>query len=397
MPRVNLNLFAQILGLIDRGMFSSLVREYGCDKHSKGIGTWTHFVAMLFMQMADAASLRDISNGLRSATGNLNHLGVGRSPSRSSLSYLNKNRSYQVFQELYFELLSLVEPSLQRRRRYARKIRRKVFVMDSSIIPLSLGLFNWAHFRTHKGAVKLHAVLDYDTGLPHYAVISDGKTHDVSPAKNLVFPAGSVLVVDRAYVDYKWLHDLDSNQVIFVTRLKSNADIQQVEQFFTDDKHQHILSDEDIRLTGFYSSKNYPDYLRVVKVFDRENQQVLHLLTNQRSWTADTVSELYKARWDVERFFKHIKQHFRVKTFVGTSPNAVRIQMWCSMIAMLLISYLKQKARYKWNLSNLITFLRINLFVKIQLWRWVNKPVLEKVNSPPENTLFNSPGGLNLK
>ena len=397
MPRINLSLFAQIMGLIDRGMFSSLVHKRSSDKHSKGISTWTHFVAMLFMQLADATSLRDISNGLRSATGNLNHLGVSQSPSRSSLSYLNKNRSYQVFQDLYFELLALVEPSLQRRRRYARKIKRKVFIMDSSIIPLSLSLFNWAHFRTHKGAIKLHAVLDYDTGLPNYAIISDGKTHDVNPAKDLDFPARSVLVVDRAYVDYKWLSDLDSNQVTFVTRLKSNADIEQVEQFLTDQKHQHILSDEDIRLTGFYSSKHYPDYLRVVRVFDQENQRVLHLLTNQRSWTADTVSQLYQARWDVERFFKHIKQHFRVKTFVGTSANAVRIQMWCSMIAMLLISYLKRKARYKWNLSNLITFLRINLFVKIELWRWVDKPVLEKVNSPPENTLFNSSEGFNLK
>jgi hypothetical protein len=260
--------------------------------------------------------------------------------------------------------------------------------MDASVIPLCLSLFDWAKFRTRKGAIKLHAVLDYDTGLPCYAVMTDGKTHDIKAAQNTVFPSESVLVIDRAYVDYEWLYILDSSGVIFVTRLKSNADIEVLESFLTTEKHEHILSDEDIRLTGFYSSKKYPKKLRIVKVYDSENDQTLVLLTNNLTWTADTISQLYKARWDVEVFFKHLKQLFRVKTFVGTSPNAVRIQMWCSMIAILLIKYLKSKADYKWHMSNLITFLRINLFVKIDLWKWVNKPVLERAHAPPQNTLF---------
>ncbi len=343
---------------------------------------------MLFMQLASANSLRDITNGLRSATGNLNHFGVLRAPCKSSLSYLNKHRSSDVFQELYFELFDHFEPSLQKRKQYARRIKRKIFIMDSSVILLSLSLFDWAKFRTRKGAVKLHAVLDYSTGLPAYAVLTDGKTHDVRAAKQTSFPAESVLVVDRAYVDYQWLADLDSSRVIFVTRLKSNADIAVVDKFLTNEKHEHILSDEDIELTGFYSSRKYPGRLRVVRVYDSENDQTLTLLTNQLSWTADTISQLYKARWAVEVFFKHLKQLFRVKTFVGTSANAVRIQMWCSMISMLLISHLKSKADFKWNLSNLITFLRINLFVKIDLWEWVNHPINKTANAPPEQTLF---------
>lgn len=260
--------------------------------------------------------------------------------------------------------------------------------MDSTIIPLSLSLFDWAKFRTKKGAVKLHAVLDYDTSLPSYAVLSDGKTHDATIAKQTVFPSESVLVVDRAYVDYTWLYNLDSSGVFFVTRLKSNADVEVVESFLTDEKHDHILSDQDIKMTGFYTSKKYPDKLRIVKVYDEVNEQELILLTNNLSWTADTISQLYKARWDIEVFFKHLKQLFRVKTFVGTSANAVRIQMWCSMIAILLINYLKSKAKYKWHLSNLITFLRTNLFVKIDLWKWVHKPVYERHNLPPPNLLF---------
>lgn len=256
------------------------------------------------------------------------------------------------------------------------------------VIPLCLSLFDWAKFRTTKGAVKLHAVLDYDTAMPCYAAISDGKKHDVKVAVETSFPSGSVIVVDRAYVDYEWLFNLDSTGVIFVTRLKSNAHIEIAKPFLTDEKHEHIISDQDIRFAGIAASKKYPKRLRIVRVYDKINDQTLILLTNQLSWTAETVSQLYKARWDVEVFFKHLKQLFKVRTFVGTSENAVRIQMWCSMIAILLLKYLKSKAQHKWHLSNLITFLRINLFVKIDLWKWVNKPLIERANPPPKLTLF---------
>ena len=388
MSRIKVSLFSQVLKQIDRSIFNKLVAKHKTDKYTKGINTWTHFVAMLFMQLSKVDSLRDISTGLRSATGNLSHLGVEKAPSKSSISYINKHRKALFFEELYFELLENLEPSLNKRRKYARRLKRKIFIMDSSIIPLCLSLFDWAKFRTKKGAIKLHAVLDYDTGLPNYAAITDGKKHDVKVAVDTVFPRDSVLVVDRAYVDYDWLFNLDSSGVFYVTRLKSNADIEIVETFLTNEKHEHILSDEDIKLTGFYSSQKYPDKLRIVKVYDKDNDQTLVLLTNNLSWTADTISQLYKARWDVEVFFKHLKQLFRVKTFVGTSENAVRIQMWCSMIAILVFSYLKRKAKHKWNLSNLVTFLRINLFVKIELWKWLNNPITKKANAPPQPTLF---------
>lgn len=388
MSEVKVSLFSQVLQLIDRSIFSKIVSEHDSNKYNKGIDSWAHLVSMLFMQLADATSLRDISNGLRSATGNLNHLGVTKAPCKSSLSYINAHRSWEVFKDLYFALLDQYEPSLQRRRQYASRLRRQIFIMDASIIPLSLSLFDWAKFRTKKGALKLHAVLDYDTGLPCYAVFSEGKKHDVKVAQQTIFPSESVLVVDRAYVDFEWLYNLDSTGVFFVTRLKTNADIQIMESFLTNERHDHVLSDQDIRLTGHYTTKKYPKNLRIVRVYDQLNDKILVLLTNQISWTADTISQLYKARWDIEVFFKHLKQLFRVKTFVGTSPNAVRIQMWCAMIAMILFNYLKRKAKYPWHLSNLVSFLRINLYVKIDLWNWVNKPIIEKANAPPQNTLF---------
>jgi len=340
------------------------------------------------MHLDIANSNRDISNGLRSATGNLSHLGVTRAPSKSSMSYINANRNYEVFKDLYFALLEKLEPSLHRRKKYARRLKRQIFIMDASVIPLCLGLFDWAKFRTKKGAIKLHAVLNYDTGLPSYAVISEGKVHDSVAAKQTVFPASSVLVVDRAYVDFGWLNDLDSSGVFFVTRLKSNAQIEVLESFLTKDKDEYILSDEDIALTGFYTSRKYPKKLRIVRVYDEVNDKTLILLSNNMSWTADTISQLYKARWDVEVFFKQLKQLFKVKTFVGTSPNAVRIQMWSSLIAILLLNYLKRKAEYKWNLSNLVNFLRINLFVKINLWKWLNNPIIKLNKPPPQMTLF---------
>lgn len=388
MSSINVSLFNQVLGCIDRTVFNKVVSSHKSDKHNKGINTWTHFVSMLFMQLGNLNSLRDICTGLKSATGNLSHLGVSRPPCKSSLSYINKNRNADVFEALYFSLLSSLEPSLKKGRMYAKRLKRQVFIMDSSIIPLSLSLFDWAKFRTTKGAVKLHAVMDYDTGLPNYAVITDGKKHDVKVANETLFPTGSVLVADRAYVDYAWLYNLDSSGVFFVTRLKSNADIEVAQTFLTNDKHEHILSDDDIRLTGYYTSEKYPNKLRIVTVYDQENDQKLVLLTNNLSWTADTISQLYKARWDVEVFFKHLKQLFKVRTFVGTSQNAVRIQMWCSMIAILLLKYLKNKANYNWRLSNLIAFLRINLFVKIDLWVWLHNPFINKANPPPIPDLF---------
>lgn len=388
MSRANISLFSQILAKIDRSICKKVSDKYQTDKHSKGINSWVHLVSMLFMQFSGADSVRDISNGLRSATGNLNHMGVHKAPSKSTISYINKHRDYRFFKDVYLKLLEKIEPSLKRQRQYANKIKKKVYIMDSSIIPLCLSLFDWAKFRTKKGAIKLHAVLDYDSGLPNYAYITEGNIHDINPAKQAAFASDSVLVVDRAYVDYEWLYKLDSNGVSFVTRLKSNAGFEIIEDWGVNEKHPHIIMDQLIALTGPETKKKYLKKLRLVKVYNEENDQYLILLTNNMSWTANTISELYKARWDVEVFFKHLKQLFRVKSFVGTSANAVRIQMWTSLIAMMLLRHFKKLAKFNWHLSNLITFMRINLFVKIDLYTWLDKPLIETQKPPPQNTLF---------
>lgn len=388
MPGINVSLFSQFLGLIDRNSFAKLVAKHNTDKHCKGFNSWSHLVAMLFCHLAKAVSLREISNGLRSATGNLNHLGVDKAPSKSILSYQNKHRDWHLFCDFYHALLEQLEPSLSMRRKYAVRLKRRIFIMDSTVIPLCLKIFDWAKFRRRKGAIKLHTILDYDSTLPVFVHVTDGKKHDITVAKEVSFPPESVLVIDRAYVDYQWLAYLDSIKVFFVTRLKDNAQIEIVEEYLTNAKHEHIMQDADIRLSGFYPSQKYPKTLRIVKIHDDAYDRELIFLTNQMSWTADTISQLYKARWSIELFFKEIKQVLKIKTFIGTSYNAVMIQIWTAMIAILLLKYLRAKAEYPWHLSNLVGFLRINLFVKIDLWKWVNEPFIKNRPPPPQPTLF---------
>ena len=388
MPRKKYTLFSQVLGIIDRNSFDQLVDQYDTDKHAKGLDSWTHLVSMLFMQFAHIDTLRDICNGLRSATGNLNHFGIDSAPSKSGLSYRNKHRTFELFRDFYFALLELLEPSLHERKKHASQLKQEVFIMDSSIIPLSLSLFDWAKFRTRKGAIKLHAVLNYGSTLPQYAVVGEGSEHDVKKAKGISFPCGSVLVADRAYVDFEWLNHLDSKQISFVTRLKSNADFRTVTSYRPVDGQEHILCDQDIDMMGPGTSEKYPDKLRIVRVYDKENENVLTLLTNNFNWTAETISQLYKARWSIEVFFKYLKQLFRVKSFVGTSANAVRIQMWCALMSILLFKYLKNKAEYPWHLSNLVNFLRMNLFNKINVWEWADNPFQKHNKPPPQLALF---------
>lgn len=219
---VNINVFSQILGLIDRNFFDKLVRKHTSDKHHKGINSWTHLVSMLFCHLSSADSVRDISNGLRSTTGNMRHMGISRVPSKSNLSYMNAHRDHALFRDLYMGLLDELWRKQTHLRSELRLLKRKVLLMDATVIPLCLSVFDWARFRSAKGAVKLHTILDYDGCMPSFVHITDGKTHESKVAKTLSFPKGCVVVVDRGYVDYAWMNVLDSKGCFFVTRSKSN-------------------------------------------------------------------------------------------------------------------------------------------------------------------------------
>lgn len=371
---VNISLFSQIIKQLDRNSFNRLVTKYDTDKANKGFDSWTHLVSMLFCQFAKSSSLRDISNGLRSATGNLNHLGVRKAPSKSSISYQNARRTSDLFESYYFELLNHFGQHLKISKSKL-KIKAPVHLLDSTTISLCLSLFDWAKYKTHKGAVKMHTLLDYDGGLPLYVNISDGKTGDNRGAYDIPVQKGAVIVADRYYNDFSMLNVWDSKEAFFVIRHKNNLKYEQVEKrSIPPIRQKHIICDEVIKLSNTVSSKKYSKSLRRLSVWDEKNEQYIELITNNFTWSADTISELYKARWTIEIFFRDLKQLLHIKTFIGTSENAVKIQIWTALITILLLKMLRHIASYPWYLSNLVAFLRLNLFVKIDLFKWLDNP-----------------------
>lgn len=373
----NITLFSQIISKLDRSKFSKIVAKKETDKHNKGFSSWNHLISMLFCQFAKSQSVRDISNGLRSATGNLNHLGINRAPSKSSISYQNKNRSHELFKEYYFELLQ----SLGQHPRFKQvkfRIKSKIFLLDSTTISLCLSLFDWAKYKRAKGAVKMHTLLDFDGNLPAYVNITDGKTADNKGAYDIPLLKGSVIVADRFYNDFSLLNIWDSKGVYFVIRHKENIQYTIVkENDLPERTHQHILKDEIIEFKNISSKEKYPKKIRRVVVWDDVNKQTIELITNQISWTSNTIGELYKSRWQVEIFFREIKQLLHIKSFIGTSENAVMIQIWTALITILILKALKAMAKFNWHLSNLVAFIRLNIFVKINLQDWLDKPFEE--------------------
>ena len=341
---------------------------------------------MLFCQFAKSQSVRDISNGLRSATGNLNHLGVQKAPSKSTISYQNKRRDWELFRGYYYALLgSLGQQAHLRRVKF--KIKSKIFLLDSTTVSLCLSLFDWAKYKTAKGAIKMHTLLDYDGNLPAYVNITNGKTADNKGAYDIPLLKRSVIVADRFYNDFSLLNIWDSSEVFFVVRHKDNIQYRSIkENELPENRHGHILIDEIIGLTGTKSAEKYPKRLRRIAVYDETNNQQIELITNQMSWTANTVSELYKARWEVEIFFREIKQLLHIKSFIGTSENAVMIQIWTALITILVLKALKAMAKHQWYLSNLVAFIRLNLFVKVDLQKWLDHPFQD--HSPPNDKVM---------
>jgi len=382
----NITLFGQIIQRLDRSIFNKLVKTYNSDKYNKGFDSWSHLVSMLFCHFAKSQSLRDISNGLKSATGNLNHLGNVHPPSKSNLSYQNKNNNWKLFQEYYYKLLEHLGQQAGFKQVKFR-IKSKIFLLDASTISLCLSLFDWAKYKTKKGAIKMHTLLDYDGNLPAYINISNGKTADNKGAYEIPLLKGSVIVADRFYNDFSLLNVWDSTGVFYVVRHKENIKFISIkEKDLPENRHQNLLKDEIIELTGVQSKKKYSKKLRRVAIWDEKNEQVIEVITNNMTWCANTISELYKSRWQIEIFFREIKQLLHIKSFIGTSQNAVMIQIWTAMITILILKYLKQLAKYNWYLSNLVAFIRLNLFVKIDLIKWLDEPFLKKEKPPNTNT-----------
>lgn len=380
----NTTLFSQIIRLLPREKFRSLVKELDTDKHCKGLDSWTHLVAMVFCQFGAKDSLRSICQGLLSATGNLVHLGVSSAPTKSALSYNNENRSYELFEKFFHHIVGLYHAPKRRIGRLAR-IKAQIKILDSTTISLCIKVFDWARYRKTKGAIKMHTLIDYDSIMPQFVNITTGKQSDNKAAKDISVPTGAVVVADRGYADHKLFMHWSINKAYFVVRI---PDSWKLEMITVEAIDKELPANKNIRQAGkvkMESGKNLPEGTRLIEVWDEVNQTLIRLLTNHTSWTAATIADLYKCRWQIESLFKQIKQHLRIKSFVGTSENALKIQIWTALITILLLQYLKSKATYQWHMSNLIGFIRLNLFVKINLLKWLNEPFLKPPKRPPKS------------
>ena len=364
-------MFSQLLQLFPRWEFQAMVQKTRSERHARGFSSWSQFVSMLFCQLGRAHSLREISGGLRSCEGKLIHLGIS-APSHSTLAYANEHRPWELYQMVFLKLFALCQSKMPHGKSKFR-FKNKLISMDSTIIDLCLSMYDWARFRRAKGAIKLHLLLDHDGYLPCFAIVTDGKTHDIRVARQFKFEPNTIVVDDRGYTDYELFGQWTSEGIYFVTRLRDNASYALVRRNPTVPR-SNVIKDEIIRLKAVKSNAKCSYLLRRIRYWDSEKDEVFEFLTNHLKLAASTIAKIYKERWQIEIFFKALKQNLKIKTFVGTSANAVKIQIWTALIAMLLLRFLQLQSKFKWSLSNLVALLRLNLFTHKDLWAWLDHP-----------------------
>ena len=335
---------------------------------------------MEYCQVGRAQSLGEICDGLNSLQGKKNHLGI-ETPRKSTLAYANEHRPAALFESIFHALVARVQHLLGVRHRF--RFKNKLLTIDTTTIDLCASMFDWAHFTRTKGAVKLHMVLDHAGLLPVFCCITTGKASDIQLARTLNLPAGTILVCDRGYIDFPWLASLTARKISVVTRLRVSDPI--TVQTTKTDLRQGIVSDERISVGVRRRDGFGPIPLRRVTVLDEEGK-LFEVVTNNDKLAASTIVAIYRERWQIETFFKAIKQNLRIKTFVGTSPNALRTQIWAALIAIVIFKYLQLKARSGWSLARLVALIRLHLFAYRDLWSWLDDP-FQAFESPPPGQL----------
>ncbi len=364
----------QIINLIPRWMLQSCTNQFKTDKGCSRYKTYDQLVAMTFGQLNKCLTLSDISTGIGVSETFISDLGLEQSPARSTMSDGNKKRNYQVFEALYYRLLAHYERVLakQHKSHIIKEIKgQKIKLIDSTTISLCLSTFDWAKFRTAKGGIKIHTCWDDALMIPDMVNITEAKLHDRYGLTQLIFPKGTIIVEDRAYFDFKLMLSRIKAKNDFVTRIKSNTVYKVVEELdLPDNKDQDILKDEIIELTSLKAKESgiAVQKLRLVHVYKEDENKVIEIITNQLDWTARTIADLYKKRWDIEIFFKAIKQNLQIKTFIGTSPNAVKSQIYIALICYLILELIKRTmAKRTHAFSNFVEKIRICLPFYISL------------------------------
>jgi len=368
------SLFNQLLHQFPRLEFAALVKKHKAERAAKGFDCWTQFVSMLFCQLGHADSLREICNGLACCLGKLVHLGIAKAPNKSTLSYANEHRPAALYQELFYTVLSRfrAQQELGVRKRQFR-FKNKLLSLDSTTISLCLSLFPWAKFRRAKGGVKAHVLLDHDDYLPSYVLLTPARASDVRMAPAFDLPPGSIVAVDRGYNHFRLFARWIARGVFFVTRPMHHI-VYQVVQSRAVPQNSNIISDEIIRLSSKMARQTFKHPLRRIVVWDAVHEREIVLLSNHFDFGATTIANIYKDRWEIELFFKALKQNLKIKSFVGTTENALCIQIWTALIAMLLLKWLHHLSQANWSLSNLASMLRLNLFTYRDLLEWLKNP-----------------------
>lgn len=368
----NASMFTQVLSLVDRLEFSRSVKKHDAEKAAKGFSCWEQLVSMLFSQLGGANSLREISGGLATAFGKLRHLGMKKAPPKSTLAYANANRPWQVFEDVFYSVLERARNIAKMKKRKFR-FKNTLKIIDATVVSLCLKVFDWARFRRTKGALKLHLMLDHQGCLPSWALVTDGATHEINAVRRLSFKPGTIVAMDRAYVDYELFSQWTESNVYFVTRTKSNMRYRYV-KWNDIPEHGNVIGDEEIELTGPGAEQKCPHRLRLVIVWDEKNERPIELVTNIFHLSAKTIGEIYRERWQIEIFFKALKQNLKIKTFVGTSENAVLVQIWTALVVILILKFMQLKSTFGWSLSNLAAMVRMNLLTYRDLWAWLDSP-----------------------
>lgn len=357
-------IFRQVLNMIPRRQFNYEATKGKYNKYTKHFTVWNQFVVNLYSQIAGKNSLRDVISGLFVNQNAWHYLGL-KNISRSQLSYSNKNRNYEIFKNLYYHLQEKCAGYIGPKK---FRFKNPLYALDSSTVSLCLSVFPWAKFRKRKGALKLHTLLDLKTTIPAFITVTDGKKHDVRAAKESELPISrdSIIVFDKAYIDYKWLYSLHKKDIFFVTRMKNNMDFEILGQHKSI-THRKIYDDFAITLLNENSFEKYPEELRIIDFYDEETDTELHFLTNNFKLAASTIANIYKARWQIELFFKWIKQNLKIKTFLGTSENAVLTQIWTAMIYYLLLAYIKFQTKLSYSLLHFTRNIKESLFKNMDI------------------------------
>ena len=375
--------FAQLMSHVPIKGFRRCVERYRGDRRMRSFSCWDQFLCMAFAQITYRESLRDIETCLRSMAGKLYHMGIRGRVSRSTLADANERRDWRIYADFAIMLIDIAR-ELYRDDDFGHQLQKSVYALDSTTIDLCLSVFPWAVFRKRKGAIKLHTLLDLRGSIPSFIWVTHGKVHDVNILDTLIPEPGSIYLMDRGYIDFERLYKFNLAQATFITRAKSNFQFQRLYSHKVD-KSTGLKCDQTICLSGFYPAKSYPMKMRRVKFYDPRQNKNLVFLTNNFQLPSLTVAELFKCRWRVEIFFKWIKQHLRIKSFYGTSPNAVKTQIWIAISVYVLVAIVKKKMKIDLTLYTFLQILSVTIFEKVPILQIVT----QKQSQATDNLIHN--------